>query len=250
MRPLAALSGALAVPLPAATHWAGEWPASRTCYGSQAGRCDADNGLHVYDWDLGPRFAAATFRTLYESYDTTALNISQSSNGVNNGSHTSQVDVHYEYGSTSGGAAAVASCYAGNGSNFCQHWHVIYDADAIAGVDADVGEVEDFFTTSTECSPTDDAPEVGEPATFVEGPDGHMFAEGDELILSLTPANETGERELTTNHSFFLVSDGELDPGLAEWRRRCAEGALRPLFAEAQELGLDDLVTRMQSIDQ
>lgn len=123
-------------------------------------------------------------------------------------------------------------------------------ADAIAGVDADVGEVEVFFTTSTEYSPTDDAPEVGEPATFVEGPDGHMFAEGDELILSLTPANETGERELTTNHSFFLVSDGELDPGLAEWRRRCAEGELRPLFAEAQELGLDDLVTRMQSIDQ
>lgn len=137
MRPLAALSGALAVPLPAATHWAGEWPASRTCYGSQAGRCDADNGLHVYDWDLGPRFAAATFRTLYESYDTTALNISQSSNGVNNGSHTSQVDVHYEYGSTSGGAAAVASCYAGNGSNFCQHWHVIYDANKIVAAKDD-----------------------------------------------------------------------------------------------------------------
>jgi len=69
----------------------------------------------------------ATLDTLYNSYDTTDLDISYLEAG-----HTANVDIWFHYGLVVDDPGFVsfglASCQT-NGSHICNHWHVIFDGD-------------------------------------------------------------------------------------------------------------------------
>jgi hypothetical protein len=118
---------------PAAANFASE--ANAFCdYSNDISGCFADSTIHNWDWDLGPRFATVTFDSLYNTYDTTDLQIAQSGT-TNDGVHNQDVDIYYHFGTVANGNWALASCQSPvNTSHHCNHWHVIYDNEELVAV--------------------------------------------------------------------------------------------------------------------
>lgn len=99
-------------------------------YWTLATPCNNDSSVLTWSKSLGPRLSSATWRTLYESYDTTDIVV------ASEGSHTSSVDVYYGLGDLSVVGAGVIGYYycktdvSGNtnpGEYECDHAHVVYD---------------------------------------------------------------------------------------------------------------------------
>jgi hypothetical protein len=103
-------------------NWASD--ASGNCSWSDTRECYPDSSGHTWDFDLGSDMLAATYDTLYNSYDTTELTITMSGVG-NNGQHNTTVNVYYREDGLLD-SIGIASCQSWNG-HICGHWHVIYD---------------------------------------------------------------------------------------------------------------------------
>lgn len=92
------------------------------CDHERARRCFADSIVHTWNGDLGPRNDRAVRATLYGSYNTSSLTITEKSG------HPYDLDVWYEV-DTLPGYYGLTSCEGGNGTHFCTHWHVTFNPD-------------------------------------------------------------------------------------------------------------------------
>lgn len=73
------------------------------------------------------------------------------------------------------------------------------------------------------------------------------FDQGHRLIFGLNGEHE-GEWELVTPDGYFLITDGRLDPQLAEARVRCAIGEPKEICREVEGLSLDQLHDRIRNL--
>lgn len=94
------------------------------CPPGDLGPCLADNSFHEVFFYLGPRLAAATQRTLTQSYDTTDLTISRTTDHA-------QADVAYGVQDLPG-SIGLYECVAWVAGNRCDHAHVYYDGPEVA----------------------------------------------------------------------------------------------------------------------
>lgn len=74
------------------------------------------------------------------------------------------------------------------------------------------------------------------------------FEPGQRLILGLSELDRLGERGLIAHDAYFLVTDGKLDQRLADARTRCANGAPKAMFREAEDLSVAQLQDRVLSL--
>lgn len=102
--------------------------ASGNCYYSYVRECYADSSNHNWSAEVGPRMLDAIDATLYGSYHTTDLTIPPRD------PHDGHVDIwyHFDDADLPGGVIGLASCQTWSG-HICDHWHVIFDDEVIAG---------------------------------------------------------------------------------------------------------------------
>lgn len=98
------------------------------CYYSSPRKCTADSYRHDFDWDLGPRMGSATFDSLYNTYDTTDLEILLNGS-VNDSTHSENVDVYFRADLVVGGWAKTSCQDPVDTSHWCNHNHVIFDTE-------------------------------------------------------------------------------------------------------------------------
>ena len=114
--------------------------ATGDCYWSYIRECYADSYVHTWSSQVGPRTHAAIEWSLYNSYDTTDLDIPD-----NEESHSGSVDIWYHFADVAGGVG-VSSCQTWTG-HVCAHWHVLFD-------DGDIGNYSNVALISLACHET------------------------------------------------------------------------------------------------
>lgn len=100
---------------------------SGNCYYSYIRECYADSSNHNWSASVGPRMLKAIEDTLYGSYHATDLTIPPQD------PHDEHVDIwyHFDGADLPNGAVGLASCQNWSG-HVCDHWHVLFDDEAIA----------------------------------------------------------------------------------------------------------------------
>lgn len=130
------MESATAAPERPATNYADDAAFYGGCYLHYTRECYPDGA--ALDWSappLGPEMGAATFDTLYNSFDTTDLTVLAIGEQPVN-FHSQSVDNYYMYMNLPAGVLGRASCEHWVLTT-CNHWHVMYDDTALIGASAE-----------------------------------------------------------------------------------------------------------------